>query len=153
VLRWVSLALAVLLPVAASADAERGIDWQRRVLTAIGRGAPDLNAPSIAVARLAAERAAIAAAQRNALEALKEAALESGGTVGALLEKDSAVRTKVQAKLRGQRPVKTRYFSDGGVSLEIEVPLDQLPAEIAQNLRPPANPASTSSSAPDAGAK
>ena len=50
--RWVMLALLVLVPFTARADAGGEIDWQRRVLKATGQGAPDLNAPSIAVARL-----------------------------------------------------------------------------------------------------
>jgi len=128
------------------------------VLKATGQGAPDLNAPSIAVARLGAERAALAMAQRNALETLKGAVLEGGGTVGALLQNDSALRSKVQAKLRALRAAKTHYYSDGGISLEVEMPLDQLPVEISDNLRPPTkasstptpNPTSTSSSTPDA---
>jgi len=165
VLRLLPFALLVLVPLTARADATGEIDWQRRVLKATGQGAPDLNAPSIAVARLGAERAAMATAQRNALETLKGTTLESGGTVGTLLQNDSALRTKVQGKLRGVRAVKTHYYSDGGVSLDVEVPLDQLPAEIAQNLKAPAGgatkPASPSPSnatapsapAPDAGAK
>ncbi len=164
-LRLLPFALLVLVPLTARADATGEIDWQRRVLKATGQGAPDLNAPSIAVARLGAERAAMATAQRNALETLKGATLESGGMVGTLLQNDSALRTKVQGKLRGVRAVKTHYYSDGGVSLDIEVPLDQLPAEIAQNLKAPARPASSTSSSstpnatstttstPDAGAK
>jgi hypothetical protein len=146
--RWLPLALVLLVPLASRADAGGEIDWQRRVLKATGQGAPDLNAPSIAVARLGAERAAIAIAQRNALETLKGATLESGGTVGTLLQNDGALRSKVQGKLRGVRAVKTHYFSDGGVSVDVEVPLDQLPVEIGQNLKPPAGakPASTSHS-------
>ena len=136
--RWLPIVLVILVPLAARADASGEIDWQRRVLKATGQGAPDLNAPSIAVARLGAERAAMAIAQRNALETLKGATLESGGTVGTLLQNDGALRSKVQGKLRGVRAVKTHYFSDGGVSLDVEVPLDQLPAEIGQNLTPPA---------------
>jgi hypothetical protein len=162
--RWLPIVLLVLVPLAARADVSGEIDWQRRVLKATGQGAPDLNAPSIAVARLGAERAAMAIAQRNALETLKGATLESGGTVGTLLQNDGALRSKVQGKLRGVRAVKTHYFSDGGVSLDVEVQLDQLPAEIAQGLKPPdagaAKPGSTSNSPPtatptppDAGAK
>jgi hypothetical protein len=163
VLRLLPFALLVLVPLTARADATGEIDWQRRVLKATGQGAPDLNAPSIAVARLGAERAAMATAQRNALETLKGATLESGGTVGTLLQNDSALRTKVQGKLRGVRAVKTHYYSDGGVSLDVEVPLDQLPAEIAQDLKAPAGaaakparastPNTNTTTSPDAGAK
>lgn len=129
------------------------------MLKATGQGAPDLNAPSIAVARLGAERAALAMAQRNALETLKGADLESGGTVGALLQNDSALRSKVQTKLRALKAAKTHYYSDGGISLEVEVPLDQLPPQIADYLKPPStsNSTPTSKSTPDsstdAGAK
>src|SRR5438128_4242291 len=141
VARWVTLALLVLVPFTARADAGGEIDWQRRVLKATGQGAPDLNAPSIAVARLGAERAAMATAQRNALETLSGAALEDGSNVGTLLQNDNALRVKVQGKLRGVKAIKMHYFSDGGVSLDIEVPLDQLPPEIAQHLKAPAGAA------------
>src|SRR5207253_1425549 len=40
--------------------------------------------------------------------------------------------------LKGVKPVKTHYYSDGGVSLDIEVPLDELPAELARAIRVPA---------------
>ena len=139
-----------LAPLAVRADRAGEIDWQRRVLKATGQGAPDLNAPSIAVARLSAERAAIAAAQRNALEILSGAALENGGTVGTLLQSDTGLRGKVQGKLRALRAAKTHYFSDGGISLQVEVPLDELPPEIARNLKGPAKP---DANAADAGAK
>lgn len=151
-LRLVLFASLVLFPLAARAEAGE-IDWQRRVLQATGQGAPDLNAPSIAVARLGAERTATAAAQRNALEALKSAVLENGGTVGTLLQNDGALRTRVQAKLRAARAVKTHYFSDGGISLVVEVPLDQLPPEIGQKLKSPTGQPAETPSAPDAGAK
>jgi hypothetical protein len=147
VLRFLLCAGLAVAPLAARADAAGEIDWQRRVLKATGQGAPDLNAPSLAVARLAAERAAKATAQRNALETLKGAMLESGGSVGTLLQNDNALRLKIQGKLRGLKAVKTHYFSDGGVSLDLEVPLDQLPPEIVQNLKPPP-PTSTSTTVP-----
>ena len=120
------------------------------MLKATGQGAPDLNAPSIAVARLGAEKAALAMAQRNALETLKGAALEGGGTVGALLQNDSALRSKVQAKLRSLRAAKTHYYSDGGISLEVELPLDQLPLQIADNLKPSPHSSSSPSTFPSA---
>src|SRR2546428_13484439 len=101
VARWLTLALLVLVSFPARADASGEIDWQRRVLKATGQGAPDLNAPSIAVARLGAERAAMAIAQRNALETLKSATLESGGTGGTLPQKATPPRSQGQGKRRG----------------------------------------------------
>jgi hypothetical protein len=151
------LLTALALGPAALGDAPGQIDWDQRSLRAKGVGPPDLNAPSISVARLSAERAALAAAQRNLFDALSAAPLQSGGTAGALLQKDDALRGKVQAKLRTARRLKTHYFSDGGISLELQIPLDQLPPEIGAALKAPpqatapAVPAATS--APDAGTK
>ena len=154
-LLWIAVALA---PAAAgAADAPGRIDWEARAIRASGVGPPDLNAPSVSVARLSAERAAMAAAQRNLFDALSAVPLQSGGTAGALLQKDETLRAKVQAKLRSARPVKTHYFSDGGISLELQIPLDQLPPEIGGALKAPpqaaAPAAPPSSSAPDAGTK
>ena len=50
--------------------------------------------------------------------------------------------------------MKTHYFSDGGVSLELQIPLDQLPAEIGGVLKAPAQTAGNpAASPPDAGTK
>ncbi len=116
------------------AQAKGEIDWNRRVLVGHGQGAPDLNAPSVAVARLGAERAAKLDAYRNALESLKGLQIQSGGSVGTFLQNDAALMGRVDGTLKGVKPVKTRYFSDGGVTLDIEVPLDDLPPELARAL-------------------
>jgi hypothetical protein len=127
--------LCASLEVAAQGKGE--IDWNRRVLVGHGQGAPDLNAPSIAVARLGAERAAKIDAYRNALETLKGLQVQSGGTVGVLLQNDSSLTARVDGELKGVKPIKTHYFSDGGVALDIEVPLDELPPEIARAVQLP----------------
>jgi hypothetical protein len=127
--------ICVSLPAFAQGKGE--IDWGRRVLVGHGQGAPDLNAPSIAVARLGAERAAKIDAYRNALETLKGLSLQSGGNVGTLLQNDSALSARVDGELKGVKSIKNHYFSDGGVSLDIEVPLDELPPEIARAVQVP----------------
>ena len=50
-------AVLICASLPALAQSKGEIDWSRRVLVGHGQGAPDLNAPSIAVARLGAERA------------------------------------------------------------------------------------------------
>ena len=153
-LRAAVIVFAAFGGFAALAEPPAQIDWEKRIVRGSGVGAPDLNAPSIAVARLSAERAATATAQRSLLDVLSAAPLQGGGTAGALLQKDDALRAKVQAKLRGARPVKTHYFSDGGVSLELQLPIDQLPAEISSALKAPAQAAANPApSPPDAGTK
>ena len=138
-LRRLALVVAlVAVPRLALAQAKGEIDWNRRVLVGHGQGAPDLNAPSIAVARLGAERAAKLDAYRNALETLKGMDLQSGGSVGTLLQNDAALTSRVDGKLKGMKPIKTHYYSDGGVSLDIEVALDELPPELARAVKVPA---------------
>src|SRR4051812_6882606 len=134
--RFALVMLCASLPVLAQSKGE--IDWNRRVLIGHGQGAPDLNAPSIAVARLGAERAAKIDAYRNALEVLKGLQLQSGGNVGTLLQNDSSLTARVDGELKGVKPIKNHYYSDGGVSLDVEVPLDQLPPEIARAVQVPA---------------
>jgi hypothetical protein len=137
-LKRLVLCASILAPHLALADSGKGeLDWSRRVLVGHGQGAPDLNAPSIAVARLGAERAAKLDAFRNALETLKGAELDSGGSVANLLHNDSTLRAQVEGRLKGVQAIKTHYFSDGAVSLDIEVPLDQLPPELAKGLKLP----------------
>src|SRR3954466_6265028 len=135
-LRHLSLAV-ILAALPALAQTKGEIDWNRRVLVGHGQGAPDLNAPSVTVARLGAERAAKVDAYRNALESLKGLQLQSGGTVGSLLQDNQSLTARVDGTLKGVKPIKTHYFSDGGVSLDIEVPLDDLPAELARVSRAP----------------
>ena len=139
--RLVLVVALVAVPRLALAQAKGEIDWNRRVLVGHGQGAPDLNAPSIAVARLGAERAAKLDAYRNALETLKGMDLQSGGSVGTLLQNDATLTSHVDGKLKGMKPVKTHYYSDGGVSLDIEVALDELPPEIAGLVKVPAGAA------------
>ncbi|MFL5419936.1 MAG: hypothetical protein ACJ79Y_04125 [Myxococcales bacterium] len=130
------VALCAALVVPALAEEGSAIDWDLRVIRAMGKGAPDLNAPSIAVARAAAERAALAAAQRNAMKVLEGATLDDGSRVESIFRDDTALRGRVESKLRGVRAVKTHYFTDGGVWLRIEVPFSLLPPRIADHLRP-----------------
>jgi hypothetical protein len=130
------VALCAALAVPALAEEASAIDWDLRVIRTMGKGAPDLNAPSIAVARSAAERAALAAAQRNAMKILEGASLDDGSRVETVFRDDTALRGRVESKLRGVRAVKTHYFTDGGVWLQIEVPFSLLPPRIAEHLRP-----------------
>ena len=136
--RLTLIAFLLAVPRLALAQAKGEIDWNRRVLVGHGQGAPDLNAPSIAVARLGAERAAKLDAYRNALETLKGMDLQPDGSVGTLLQNDATLTSRVDGKLKGMKPVKTHYYSDGGVSLDIEVALDDLPPEIAGLVKVPA---------------
>jgi len=128
-------ALSLLLSPAALAATPAGssIDWDKRVITARGQGAPDLTAPNPAAARIGAERAAEVDAFRNLLEMLKGVEVKSGKTVGQAMAQDAALRASVEGVVKGFRVTNRRYFNDGGVELTVEMPLD---GKIAQVLLP-----------------
>ena len=119
-----SLALAALPPAVAAAPG--GVDWQRRVVRCTGSGAANLKdaAGNPAVARIGAEKAARLDALRNCLEAMRGVAITAGQTVGAAMAADPGVRASVEGTVRGFREVARRYFSDGGVEIDVEVGLD-----------------------------
>lgn len=131
------LATVVALLAAPGPRGASGLDWGRRAVLARGQGAPDLDAPSIAVARLGAERAARADALRRLLAAVEAAPVVGGGTAAERLQADAALRAKVEDALRSFAVVKSHYFSDGGVVLDVEVSLDRLPPELLRALLRP----------------
>lgn len=121
-------AAAALALVAGAARAEAGaVDWQRKVVKCTGSGAANLRdaGGNPAVARIGAEKAAKLDALRSCMETLKGVQLQSGQTVGGALQSDAALTGKVEGLVRGFKVVgKPRYFSDGGVELDVEVPLE-----------------------------
>jgi hypothetical protein len=121
------LVLVVTLAIPAAALSEPGsVDWQKRVGRCTGSGAANLKdaAGNPAVARIGAERAARLDALRNCLEVMKGVTVSGTQTVGSAIGADSSVRGSVEGAVRGFRTVATRYFSDGGVEIDVEVPLD-----------------------------
>jgi hypothetical protein len=126
------LGLALASPALAGTG-KGEIDWNRRVVKATGKGAPNLRAANVAVARLGAEKAAKLDAMRNILETLKGVQVTAGESVGGILQSNSSVKAKVQGILRDFEVVATRYYSDGGVEVDVEMKLD---GELAAALLP-----------------
>ncbi|MDF1563506.1 MAG: hypothetical protein P1V51_10710 [Deltaproteobacteria bacterium] len=94
------------------------------MVKATGKGAPNLKAANITVARLGAEKAAKLDAMRNILETLEGVEVTGGESVGGIIESNSSVKAKVQGVLRNFEVTATRYFSDGGVEVDVEMKLD-----------------------------
>ena len=122
-----ALATAATLATLPAARAETGVDWQRKVVRCTGSGAANLRdaGGNPAVARIGAEKAAKLDALRSCMETLKGVQLDSGRTVGGALASDQTLTGQVQGLVKGFKVVGSpRYFSDGGVELDVEVPLD-----------------------------
>ena len=118
--------LALALPLTAAAEAGT-VDWQRKVVKCTGTGAPNLQAAggNVAVARIGAERSAKLDALRNCMEALKGVTVRSGETVGGALSGTPGLKASVEGVVKGFRVVGSpRYFSDGGVEMDVEVPIE-----------------------------
>lgn len=100
------------------------VNWTDRTITATGSGAPDLKAPNVAVARLGAERVAKLDALRNILETLKGVRVSSEITVENEMVTSSKMRTKIEGVARHFKVLRTKYYSDGGVDLVVQMSLD-----------------------------
>jgi hypothetical protein len=149
------IALVVVAALSAHPAAARAaagsVDWQRKVVKCSGSGAANLREAggNVAVARIGAEKVARLDALRNCMEALKGVQLQSGQTVGGALQSDAALTGKVEGLVRGFRVVgKARYFSDGGVEMDVEVPLE---GGLSDALLPRAKPKPPSVAGPAAG--
>ncbi len=109
------------------------VNWTDRTITATGSGAPDLKAANVAVARLGAERVAKMDALRNILETLKGVRMKSDVTVKNEMVTSSQMRTQIEGVARGFKVLRTKYYSDGGVDLVVQMSLDgQLASALMQ---------------------
>lgn len=125
-----ALAWGAAAPKAPAKPVIPGIDWNARTIKATGRGAPSLKAPSVAAARIGAERAAELDALRNILSTLEGLRISSEKTVADAMNADDSLRARVQGAVRGFKRVDTRYFSDGGVEIDVEMSLEGMLPEL-----------------------
>jgi len=125
-----AIALALVAPVIAQAE-PGAVDWQKKVVKCTGAGAANLRDAqgNPAVARIGAEKAAKLDAVRQCMETIKGVTIEKGETVGGALAGDTTLSGKVQGIVKGYKVVDKRYFEDGGVELDVEVPMEGVLSE------------------------
>lgn len=99
------------------------VNWSTNVIRGVGSGAPSPDAPNIAVARLGAERAAKLDAMRNVLETVKGVRIDSQTTIVNFATQSDVINSRIEGFVKGGRVIKTRYLSDGGVEVIVEVPI------------------------------
>lgn len=97
------------------------INWTRGYVEATGSGAPNPDAPSMAVARLGAERAARMDALRNLLETTQGVRITGETTVRNFVLESQSIRARVEGIVKGATEVDRRYLSDGGVSVTMRI--------------------------------
>lgn len=107
------------------------VDWTAGRLLATGAGAPDLRAPSPAIARIGAERAARKAARARLAERARELPWAGGGSLGERLAADPGAASRIEAVLARPDDADVRYFSDGAVEVTLAIPLEALRVAVA----------------------
>jgi len=95
------------------------INWTSGEVYATGIGAPPPNAVNPAQARAMAERAAQVVAYRNLLEIVKGVRVDSETVVENFMTKSDIIRTKVDGIIKGDKPIKKQYLSDGSVEITV----------------------------------
>lgn len=135
---WLALALLVAARAGAQADAGTPagrVDWATGQVRASGGGPPDFKALNPAQARGGAERLARAQAEAGLLEQLKALPVDGARELRELLAREDA-RKRVEALVRGATVASKRYFTDGGVVLELAVPLSALNDVVDPDVAP-----------------
>jgi hypothetical protein len=122
------------------------IDYSNKTVTTTGSGAPNLKAGNVAVARLGAERAAKLDALRNILEAVKGVRIASNKTAGQAMAEKPELAAKVEGIVKNFKVLDTKYYSDGGVDVIVQVPLDGVLTEV---LVPQASTSPAKATVPD----
>jgi hypothetical protein len=69
-------------------------------------------------------------ALRNILATIKGVQLSSDKTVGDAMKSSDELKSKVEGEAKGFKRIDTRYFSDGGVEIDVEMTIEGLFAEL-----------------------
>jgi len=117
--------LISILVLVLSLLAQGEIDWERRVVSATGIGAPNPNAPNMAVKRAGAISAAKMYAVRDLMATIKGMYLSSEQTAENYMMTSDVVKTQVEGIARAFRMVgEPQYFEDGSVQVTVEMSID-----------------------------
>lgn len=116
---------------------QNAVDWERRVVRATGIGAPNPNAPNVAVARIGAMNAAKMVALADLIGTIKGMYISSESTVENYMTTSQSIKSQVEGIARGYRLVprkelgetnaKNPYYAlyaDGSVSVTVEMSID-----------------------------
>jgi hypothetical protein len=129
----IARALVVTCALAASANAapwtavgEGGvaIDWSAGTLRAKGIGPADRHAPSPAVARVGAKRAAEIQARAKLLKAARALKVADGGSVGAAIDKDAKAKARLEGEIERAPVVETDLLTDGSARVTLTLGIE-----------------------------
>ncbi|MBN2790263.1 MAG: hypothetical protein JXR69_08745 [Candidatus Delongbacteria bacterium] len=102
-----------------------GVDWSNRTITATGIGAPNPDAPNMAVKRAGAINAAKMYAVRDMIATIKGMYVSSESVVENYMTTSDVVKTQVEGIAKAFRMVgKPKYFEDGSVEVTVEMSIN-----------------------------
>lgn len=120
-----SVGVASLTPLSAPAQVVQSmgagqIDWTNGQITVTGTGAaPNKAGMSAGQKRLMAQRAAVADAYRQLAELINGVNVDAETVVKDFVTESDVIRTRVSALIKGAKPGKPRYMSDGTVEIDV----------------------------------
>jgi len=104
---------------------DNGINWSMRTVTGTGIGAPNPDAPNMAVKRAGAINAAKLVALRDLLATVKGMYLSSEQTAENYMMTSDVVKTQVEGIAKAFKVVgEPKYFEDGSVEVTVEMSLN-----------------------------
>jgi hypothetical protein len=106
-------------PWTAAGEGGVTIDWSAGALRARGVGPADRHAPSPAVARVAARRAAETQARARLLAAARKLPVAGGGTVGAAVDADAAAAARLTREIERAPAVAVDLGTDGSAKVTL----------------------------------
>lgn len=103
---------------------DNGINWSTRTVTATGIGAPNPDAPNMAVKRAGAINAAKMVALRDLIATVKGMYLSSEQTAENYMMTSDVVKTQIEGIAKAFKVVgDPKYFEDGSVEVTVEMSL------------------------------
>lgn len=99
------------------------IDWENKVVYAVGEGVPPPDAISPAQARARAKRAAIDEAYAALLETIQEVRVDAESTTRNFVNENRGVRNKVEGFVKNPEIEKLRQFEDGSFQVMMKMPM------------------------------
>ncbi len=104
---------------------ENGINWSARTVTATGIGAPNPDAPNMAVKRAGAINAAKLVAIRDLIATIKGMYVSSEQTAENYMMTSDVVKTQVEGIAKAFKVVgEPKYFDDGSVEVTVEMSMN-----------------------------
>jgi hypothetical protein len=99
------------------------IDWENKIIYAVGDGVPPKDAVNPAQARARAKRAAIDEAYARLLETVQEVQVDATSTTRNFVNENRVVQTKVSGLIKNAEVQELKQASDGSFQIMMKMPM------------------------------